>query len=496
MKKAGFLFILAFGLIGWAQAQKLTVSVMDLNVTEGLSAKEVMMLTDKLLNEFVSQGVYKVIERSKRDEILKEQGFQQSGACDATSCLVEAGQYLGVQKMFGGTIGRFGAVFAVELRMIDVKTGEIDLAFSKKYTGDVSNLLDAMKEAAVSFTYRKSEPSPSPDNKRKAIKFDLPQELSAEYYKNVRELDEYLCTLQTDSLTKRNIRRESIAEWLTERGIKVEKSEIENEKSLIYIKTNENGYKEFRNEKDGSILIEIPEGSFFMGANDGEENEKPIHSVYLVKYFIGKYEVTVSQFSEFVKATGYKADNDDSYEEHIKHGYSTEFCNPWYKPKYQQSENYPVVNISWNDAKAYCDWAGLRLPTEAEWEKAARGKDKRKYPWGNKWNNTKCNSGSKDDGFLYASPVGSFKGDLSPYGCYDMAGNVSEWCNDWYDENSYKYFNTNNPKGPERSHNRVTRGGSWADNNTISHIITKRPKIERPGLIRIPSSNLGFRVAR
>jgi curli biogenesis system outer membrane secretion channel CsgG len=131
---------------------KLTLSVMDLNVTSGLSPQEVSMLTDKLLNEFVGTKYYKVVERSKRDEILKEQGFQQSGACDQGACLVEAGQLLGVQKMVGGTIGKLGVMYVVELRIMDVKTGEIDQAFSRKYTGDVSNLLDAMREAAIVFS--------------------------------------------------------------------------------------------------------------------------------------------------------------------------------------------------------------------------------------------------------------------------------------------------------------------------------------------------------
>ncbi|MDO9391170.1 MAG: CsgG/HfaB family protein [bacterium] len=131
---------------------KLTISVMDMNVTSGLSPQEVSMLTDKLLNEFVNTKFYKVVERSKRDEILKEQGFQQSGACDQGACLVEAGQLLGVQKMVGGTIGKLGVMYVVELRIMDVKTGEIDQAFSRKYSGDVSNLLDAMREAAVVFS--------------------------------------------------------------------------------------------------------------------------------------------------------------------------------------------------------------------------------------------------------------------------------------------------------------------------------------------------------
>ena len=102
------------------QGPKQTISVMDLNVTSGLSPQEVSMLTDKLLNEFVNLKFYKVVERSKRDEILKEQGFQQSGACDQGACLVEAGQLLGVQKMVGGTIGKLGVMYVVELRIMVV----------------------------------------------------------------------------------------------------------------------------------------------------------------------------------------------------------------------------------------------------------------------------------------------------------------------------------------------------------------------------------------
>ncbi len=131
---------------------KVTLSVMDINITSGLSPNEVVMLTDKLMNEFTANGVYKIIERSKRDEILREQGFQQSGACDQGPCLVEAGQMLGVEKMVGGTIGGIGTIYGVELRVMDVRTGAIEQAFSRQYSGDVSALLEAMKEAAMEFS--------------------------------------------------------------------------------------------------------------------------------------------------------------------------------------------------------------------------------------------------------------------------------------------------------------------------------------------------------
>lgn len=364
-----------------SQAQKLTLSVMDLNITRGLAPNEVLMLTDKLLNEFVTNGIYKVVERSKRDEILKEQGFQQSGACDQGACLVEAGQLLGVQKMVGGTIGKLGTVYAVELRMMDVKTGEIDRAFSRQYSGDVSKLLAAMREAAKEFSQDK-------------VDIQVP-------LLKVPEVSE----------------------------------------GITYVSTNSQGYKEYRNEKDGSVLIEIPAGSFIMGSNESDD-EKPIRTVYLGKYYVSKYEVTVGQYKTFCNATGRTMPE---------------------QPSWNNRDDHPVVQISWNDAKVYCAWAGLRLPTETEWEKAARGMNGRKYPWGNSWDRNKCNHGSRipladianptistphidasEDGFEYTSPVGSFSTGVSPYGIYDMAGNVFEWCNDLY---------------PPLD--RALRGGSW-----------------------------------
>ena len=199
--------------------------------------------------------------------------------------------------------------------------------------------------------------------------------------------------------------------------------------------------KEIVNEKDGSVLIEIPAGQFTMGSND-YDNEKPIHTVYLDKYYIGKYEVTVGQFRKFCNATGKTMPK---------------------QPSWNNRDDHPVVNVTWHDAKAYCDWAGLRLPTESEWEKAARGTDGRKYPWGSTWDNTKCNSSENGDSYSNTSPVGSFSSGVSPYGCYDMAGNVWEWCNDWYGGNYYASSPSSNPTGPASGVSRVLRGGGWSD---------------------------------
>ncbi len=205
------------------------------------------------------------------------------------------------------------------------------------------------------------------------------------------------------------------------------------------------------NPIDGAEMVLVPAGEFLMGSRDDDKwaecVEKPQHKVYLDSYYIYKTEVTVAQYRKFCHATGRK--------------------NMPPKPKWGWIDNHPIVNVSWDDAKAYADWAGVKLPTEAQWEKAARGTDDRIYPWGNKWDAKKCVNYTNSNGIT--KPVGSISAGASPYGCLDMAGNVWEWCWDWYADDYYKNTPIKNPMGPGIGELRVLRGGSWYGNYYISY---------------------------
>jgi sulfatase modifying factor 1 len=194
--------------------------------------------------------------------------------------------------------------------------------------------------------------------------------------------------------------------------------------------------------KDGAPMVLIPAGDFQMGSNDSDD-EKPVHTVYLDAFYIDIYEVTNAQYKKFMDATKYKEPN------------------YWNDSKFN-APNHPVVGVRWNDAVAYTKWAGKRLPTEAEWEKAARGGlVGKKYPWGDNLTHDDANysgTGGKDK-WVNTSPVGSFA--PNGYGLYDMAGNVWEWCADWYDSKYYASSPKSNPKGPSSGERAVLRGGSW-----------------------------------
>lgn len=185
----------------------------------------------------------------------------------------------------------------------------------------------------------------------------------------------------------------------------------------------------------------VPEGWFLMGQDDGRRSHQPQRKVYLDTYAIGCTEVTNEAFGAFVEETGYEA--------------------PGWDPQFAVAHgDEPVTGVLWRDGKAYCQWMDKRLPTEAEWEKAARGTDGRRYPWGEGWDSTRVNTVEGSIGGVV--PVGSYPEGASPYGALDMAGNAAEWVADTFDPAYYTYGPSHNPQGPDRVLDHGLRGGSWA----------------------------------
>ena len=224
-------------------------------------------------------------------------------------------------------------------------------------------------------------------------------------------------------------------------------------------------------------MVPIPRGEFTMGSDD-HSDETP-HQVVLDAYLIDKYEASNARYKEFMKATGQAA---PAY---------------WDDPRLSKA-NQPVVGVNWNEASAFCKWDGKRLPTEAEWERAAKGPSgDNHYPWGHTLDPKKANYGQNVG---HTTPVDSYPEGVSGFGAYNMAGNVFEWVEDWYDLKFYKESPALNPRGAEKGYNfakqgpvRVLRGGSWlaaSGSLNTSHRFWNQPENNSYGV------GLGFRCAR
>lgn len=238
--------------------------------------------------------------------------------------------------------------------------------------------------------------------------------------------------------------------------------------------------------KDGAPMILIPAGPFTMGSNDGLPNERPEHTVELDAFYIDQYEVTLALYRKFLEATQHESPP------------------TWDDEAATTVGDRPAVGMKWADAEAYCKWAGKRLPTEAEWEKAARGTDGRRYPWGSMqpfvdianynrglWVSEAVTLASVTSGLEGMSVRHGLKeGGKSPYGLNHMAGNAAEWVADWYDRDYYQNSPKKNPPGPAKGDKRVIRGGSWAD-LPLSLRVTARISAEPD----FEDRTIGFRCA-
>jgi formylglycine-generating enzyme required for sulfatase activity len=281
---------------------------------------------------------------------------------------------------------------------------------------------------------------------------------------------------------------------------------------------------------DGMVMVLVPAGEFEMGSDaiwrwsgslrDGTFNIHPFpdlrpqHTVYLDAFWIDQTEVTVDMFRTFVEATGYATTAErEGYGQPYKPGPREEEWPhvpgaDWQHPRGPGSEaqdDHPVVQVSWDDAAAYCAWAGGGLPTEAQWEKACRGTDARLYPWGKEFDGRRMNfCGARcpvtrwasvstlDDGYGHISPVGSYPAGASPYGALDMAGNVWEWTADWYGDQYYADSPYENPEGPETGEKRVQHGGAWLDTGPAGWLTCLARHATTP---QNRCDDLGFRCA-
>jgi formylglycine-generating enzyme required for sulfatase activity len=277
--------------------------------------------------------------------------------------------------------------------------------------------------------------------------------------------------------------------------------------------------------KDGMIELYVPEGEFTMGSDNGRPNEKPAHTVSLIAFWIDQTEITTAMYINCVNAKGCNYPNSPDRQNFsanwaylLDGSYTIDY---WGSP---DLNNYPMISITWDEAKTYCEWAGRRLPTEAEWEKAARGTDGRLYPWGN--NPPKLIVREKDGTYAdpgnvspydvlkvvgggqieylelnfnswpqhYPHTVGYYLGGASPYGALDMAGNVWEYVSDFYDRTYYANSPDKNPTGPTSGNFHVIRGGAW---NSLSAPLSDVRTTSRTEFVpsELSYSTTGFRCA-
>jgi formylglycine-generating enzyme required for sulfatase activity len=234
-------------------------------------------------------------------------------------------------------------------------------------------------------------------------------------------------------------------------------------------------------------MVLVPAGPFVMGRDDMSGVERPAHIVTLDDYYIDQYEVTNESYAAFLNDRGNQFEGLAHWVEwydpdlHVKEVDGVWLVDPGY-------EMYPMNEMTWYGARAYCEWRSAHLPTEAQWEKAARGTDERTYPWGE---DITCDMANYAACVYDSVPVDSYPGGVSPYGAYNMAGNMMEWIADWYHKDYYANSPAENPTGPENGDFRIIRGSSWINNPGKLRTTYRFPKLPV-----LTYKSVGFRCAR
>lgn len=503
-----------------------------------LSANEVVALTNRLRSELINTGEFTVLERSKMNEILKEQGFQQTG-CTNTDCAVEIGQLLNVEYIILGNIDKVGEIYSVNIRLVNAGTGKIERnenvdcrectiedimlktikMAARKMAGIMTPADKAMEnkllrdrkspiEQKTSIKPRESNEEVQPeirsDNTYESAEDRRLRKIKDNFYRTGQyDLGYAILDLNKMDTTERLQLQRDAQKWLelyNKGQITYEQLEAEirkkykdkliykdnmislQEKDLNLEKEQTEGKKGEGNNNSKKGIDEmawIPGGKFMMGSNDWNENEKPVHEVTISGFFIDKTEVTQAEYERVMGD------------------------NPSY---FENCPTCPVEEVSWYDAKAYCEKVGKRLPTEAEWEYAARAGSTTNYYWGRTINNNYAwnfdnTKPTKDNSKKW---LANYRPEKEPkpvcmkspnvWGLYDMSGNVWEWCNDLYGSNYYSTSPAQNPQGPAstRSSERVIRGGSCREVD----LFTLRSAYRDSYRADLSSRYTGFRCVR
>jgi iron(II)-dependent oxidoreductase len=420
-------------------------------------------LMDVMAAELTKQGRFQVVDRQNLETLLEEQKFTQSGLVNPAT-MKEFGKLYGIDALLYGAASE-----GFTLKLVDASTATILWAEPVVEIREwFAPVLTSHKQLTDAVIENLLKPTPNlnavntiaiwqivDETDSVAFPLELSDSLGERILKETKFKLVDRSTLEAilkeqkmsgegviDPASRQQVKLLGIDAYLFGRLSKTdEKTTITLVLKLLNVDTGE---LLWINKSSSVDMPYIPAGWFLMGSPEGEGyyDEHPQHKVWVDAFWIDKCEVTNAQYEKFMKATGHEAPafwNDDRFN----------------KPE------QPVVGVSWDDAVAYCRWAGKRLPTEAEWEKAARGGLVGKiYPWGDRISHDNANYGGTGgrDRWGGTSPVGSFP--PNGYGLYDMVDNVEEWCADWYDKNYYHRSPERNPKGPNTGDRRVLRGDS------------------------------------